>query len=208
MDGSNGMAGAQGLFSAKTLAWLLFRTGDPHSMLLALLLAAACAGFNPRNLVRAGVFMGDSGSLALGFAFSSLLLYGIGSDAFSLPLGLMVMALFLADSTLTLLARVIRGERWYNAHRQHLYQRLIARGWKHGRVLLVYQLVNLVLILPGIVVAANFPALAWPIALAMALFLGFGCYVWIKRIVVLAQAGYEYEFFGHSASSARSRGRS
>ena len=189
MDGSNGMAGAQGLFSATTLAWLFFRSGDPHSMLLALLLAAACAGFLPWNLGRARVFMGDAGSLALGFAFSSLLLYGIGSDAFSLPLGLMVMALFLADSTLTLLARVIRGERWYNAHRQHLYQRLIARGWTHGRVLLVYQLVNLVLILPGIVVAANFPALAWPVALAMALVLGLGWYGWIKRIGVLAQAG-------------------
>jgi hypothetical protein len=66
---------------------------------------------------------------------------------------------------------------------------LIARGWTHGRVLLVYQLVNLVLILPGIVVAANFPALAWPIALAMALVLGLGWYGWIKRIGVLAKAG-------------------
>jgi UDP-N-acetylmuramyl pentapeptide phosphotransferase/UDP-N-acetylglucosamine-1-phosphate transferase len=189
MDGSNGMAGTQGLFAAAVLAWLYFRAGDPQSMLLCLLLAAACAGFLPWNLGRARVFMGDVGSLALGFIFAALILYGIGSGAFSLPLGLLVMALFLADSTLTLLARVIRGERWYNAHRQHLYQRLIARGWTHGRVLLVYQLINLVLILPGIVVAAKFPALAWPIALVMAMVLGMGWYGWNKRIGVLAQAG-------------------
>ena len=186
MDGSNGMAGTQGVFSAAVLAFLFHLAGDPPSMLLAMLLAASCAGFLPWNLGRARVFMGDTGSLSLGFIFAALLLYGVGSDAFTLPLALLVMSLFLADSTLTLLARVIRGERWYNAHRQHLYQRLIASGWTHGRVLLLYQLINLMLVLPGIVVAAFIPALAWPIALAVALVFGLGWYWWIKRIGVLA----------------------
>lgn len=189
MDGSNGMAGVQGAFSASVLAYLFYQGGDTQSMWLCLILAAACAGFLPWNLGRARVFMGDVGSLSLGFIFAALIIFGIASEVFTVPLGLMVMALFLADSTLTLVARVIRGERWYNAHRQHLYQRLIANGWTHGRVLLIYQGINLMLVLPGIVVAEYFPALAWPLALAIALIFGLGWYWWIRRIGVLARAG-------------------
>lgn len=186
MDGSNGMAAMQGVFAAVILAYLYGQAGETQFMLLALLLAAACAGFLPWNLGRARVFMGDVGSLSLGFMLAALILYGVASGAFSLPLGLMVMVLFLTDSTLTLLGRVIRGERWYNAHRQHLYQRLIANGWTHGRVLSVYQLINLVLVLPGVLVAVKHPAAAWPIALATALIFGLGWYGWNKRIGVLA----------------------
>jgi UDP-N-acetylmuramyl pentapeptide phosphotransferase/UDP-N-acetylglucosamine-1-phosphate transferase len=189
MDGSNGMAGLQGVFSAAVLAWLFQRAGQPAAAATCLLLAAACLGFLPWNLGRARVFMGDVGSLALGFAFGGLLIYGHGSAAFSLPVALLVMALFLADSTLTLLVRVIRGERWYNAHRQHLYQQLIAAGWTHGRVVVAYQALNLLLVLPGIVVAANSPTLAWPVAITMALALGLSWYVVMKKIGVLARAG-------------------
>jgi UDP-N-acetylmuramyl pentapeptide phosphotransferase/UDP-N-acetylglucosamine-1-phosphate transferase len=101
----------------------------------------------------------------------------------------MLMGVFLADGTLTLAARVIRGERWYNAHRQHLYQRMIAHGWSHFRVAVLYQALNLLLVLPGIWVAVRFPALAWPVAIGMALFLGLGWLLMSRKFGVLAQAG-------------------
>ena len=189
MDGSNGMAGLQGLFGGCVLAGLFAHAGDHASSLLALLVAAACAGFLPWNLGRARVFMGDVGSLALGFCFAALLVYVTESGAFALPVGLLVMLLFLADSTLTLLARVMRGERWYNAHRQHLYQRLIAHGWSHGRVALIYQAINLALILPGIGVAVRYPALAWPVALSLFLIFWVGWYLLTRKFGVLAKAG-------------------
>jgi UDP-N-acetylmuramyl pentapeptide phosphotransferase/UDP-N-acetylglucosamine-1-phosphate transferase len=189
MDGSNGMAALQGIFAGSLLAWLHVIAGDAAAALLCLLLVAACAGFLPWNLGRARVFMGDVGSLALGFALAGLLLYGVGSGHFGLPAGALVMALFLADSTLTLVARVIRGERWYNAHRQHLYQRLIARGWSHGRVAMLYQGVNLMLVLPGIGVAVYYPALAWPAVLAVYGVLAFGWYLLTRKTGVLARAG-------------------
>ena len=189
MDGSNGMAGFQGVFAGGVLAALYWQAGDGQSALLGLLLAAACAGFLPWNLGRARVFMGDVGSLALGFGFAAVLVHGVNSGAFTPPVGLLVMLLFLADATLTLLARVIRGERWYNAHRQHLYQRLIAHGWSHGRVAMFYQAVNLVLVLPGIGVAVHYPALAWPVALLLVLVFSAGWYVLTGKIRVLAQAG-------------------
>lgn len=189
MDGSNGMAGLQGVFAGAVLAYLFMNSGNPEMAGLSALVAASCAGFLPWNLGRARVFMGDVGSLSLGFVFACLLLYGAGTDAFSIPVAVMVMSVFLADSSLTLLARVKRGERWYNAHRQHLYQRLIASGWTHGRVAALYQAINLVVVLPGIVVADNHPALAWPIALVLALVLGLAWYLSLKRIGVLARAG-------------------
>jgi Fuc2NAc and GlcNAc transferase len=189
MDGSNGMAGLQGVFAGVVLAWLFSLSGDTGSALLSFLLAGACAGFLPWNLGRARVFMGDVGSLVLGFSISALLLYGAGSGAIGVPVAWLVMLLFLTDSTLTLLARVIRRERWYNAHRQHLYQRLIAHGWSHGRVAMLYQAINLALVLPAIGVAARFPALAWPTALFMTFSFACGWYLLTKKIGVLARAG-------------------
>jgi UDP-N-acetylmuramyl pentapeptide phosphotransferase/UDP-N-acetylglucosamine-1-phosphate transferase len=188
MDGSNGMAGLQGVFAACVLAWLFGHAGEAQTSLLSLLLAAACAGFLPWNLGRARVFMGDVGSLSLGFVFAALLLYGVGSGAFSLPVGLLVMLLFLTDASLTLLSRVMRGEQWYNAHRQHLYQRMIARGWTHGRVALCYQAINLVLILPGIGIAVLYPAAAWPVTLSLVAIFSLGWYVLTRKFGVLTQA--------------------
>jgi Fuc2NAc and GlcNAc transferase len=189
MDGSNGMAGLQGVFAATVLAVLFHLSGDDHFSLLSLLLAAVCAGFLPWNLGDAKVFMGDVGSLALGFLFAAFLLYGTGTGAFAIPVALMLMMLFLTDATLTLLFRVIRGERWYNAHRQHLYQRLIENGWTHSRVAMFYQLINLTLVLPGIVIAIYFPALAWAAALALTLIIVLGWILMTSRPGVPTQVG-------------------
>jgi Fuc2NAc and GlcNAc transferase len=189
MDGSNGMAGLQGVFAATVLAVLFQLSGDIQFSLLSFLLAASCAGFLPWNLGHAKVFMGDVGSLALGFLFAAFLFYGIGTGAFDFPVALLVMSLFLTDATLTLFWRVIRGERWYTAHRLHLYQRLIADGRTHGRVAMLYQAINLTLVLPGIVVAVIFPVLAWAVALALTLIFVLGWYFWISRLGVSTQAG-------------------
>ena len=182
MDGSNGMPGTQAVFGGLVLALLFIHAGDPDSAWLALMIAACSAGFLPWNLGKARVFMGDVGSLALGYLFAALLLYGVVSGAFSLPVGLLVMSVFLVDSTLTLLLRVLKGERWYNAHRQHLYQRLIARGWAHGRVLLVYQAVNLMLVLPAIVFGVNHPERAWSTAAVLGSLLSLGWYLSLIHI--------------------------
>jgi len=189
MDGSNGMAGLQGVFGGVVLSGLFYLAGDPQFALISILLGASCAGFLPWNLGRARVFMGDVGSLPLGYLFAVLLLYGLGTGAFEIPVAWMVMLLFLTDSTLTLLVRVIRGERWYNAHRQHLYQRLIAGGWTHGSVATLYQAINLALVLPGIVVAVNFPALAWVAAWVLTLICVLGWYLLVRRFGEPVQAG-------------------
>jgi UDP-N-acetylmuramyl pentapeptide phosphotransferase/UDP-N-acetylglucosamine-1-phosphate transferase len=121
--------------------------------------------------------------------FGALLVIGVGNQAFTLPVALMVMLVFITDSTLTLIRRILKRERWYNAHKQHLYQRLIAHGWTHGRVALFYQAINLALVMPGIVVAVNYPALAWLVAMILILAFTIGWYLLIKGNGALAQAG-------------------
>ena len=151
MDGSNGMAGFQGVFAGVMFSILFYR-GDQQAMaILSLIVAAACAGFLPLNFPHARVFMGDVASVPLGFIFASLAAYGLHSGTFAWPTAILIMSVFIVDATLTLLARAIRGERWYTAHAQHIYQRLIAQGWSHSRVLMVYQSINVMLVLPAIV---------------------------------------------------------
>ena len=189
MDGSNGMAGLQGVFGGAVLFCLFDSAGQHNLALASACVAASCAGFLPWNLGKARVFMGDVGSISLGFVFGALLVIGVGNQAFSLPVALLVMLVFITDSTLTLIGRILKSERWYNAHKQHLYQRLIAGGRTHGRVALFYQAINLTLVVPGILVAVNYPALAWVVALILILVFTIGWYLLIKRNGVLAQAG-------------------
>jgi Fuc2NAc and GlcNAc transferase len=160
MDGSNGMAGFQGVFAGMTMA-VFFQIGGQHAMaLVALVVAAACAGFLPLNFPQARVFMGDVASVPLGFIFASLTVFGVMTGSLSLPVAILIMSVFIVDATLTLLSRVFRGERWYTAHAQHLYQQLIAQGWTHRQVLLIYQFVNVIVVLPALVLAEKYPQYA------------------------------------------------
>ena len=160
MDGSNGMAGFQGVFAGLIMA-VLFQIGERYEMaLIALTVAAACAGFLPLNFPRARVFMGDVASVPLGFIFASLAVYGVQTGSLSLSVSILIMSVFVVDATLTLLARVLCGERWYTAHAQHVYQRAIAQGWSHSQVLVVYQAINVMLVLPAIVLAKIYPQYA------------------------------------------------
>ncbi len=164
MDGSDGMAGAQGVFCGAVLAGLLLSSGQQVAGLAALALAAACLGFLAWNLPPARIFMGDTGSVPLGLAVGVLLWSAITDGVLTLPVALLVPATFMVDAGMTLLWRVVRGERWYTAHRNHLYQRLIGHGWSHGRVLLLYQGVNVLFLAPAIIYTKNNPDVAWPCA--------------------------------------------
>jgi len=150
------MAGFQGIFAGLVMA-ALFLAGDAFAMaMLSLVVAAASAGFLPLNFPRARIFMGDVASVPLGFIFAALAIYGWHTDVISLALSILIMSVFIIDATLTLIARVFAGERWYTAHNQHVYQRLIAQGGSHSRILMVYQTINVVLVLPAIVLAAMY----------------------------------------------------
>src|SRR5919205_833328 len=103
--------------------------------------AAAALGFLLHNLPPARLFMGDVGSTFLGFTFAALPLLanlGVGGGRLPWAFGVAVLAPFLFDGVVTLARRVLRGERWYEAHRSHFYQRLVRSGRSHGQVTSLY----------------------------------------------------------------------
>lgn len=132
MDGIDGLAASEAV-SAGTFAFLcLFFVGSEWAALAAVG-AASAAGFLLLNAPPARIFMGDVGSQFLGFLFAVL---GILGERTGMPMWVMVGILFyfVFDVTYTLVRRAIGRENLLCAHRQHLYQRLVRRGWGHARV--------------------------------------------------------------------------
>jgi Fuc2NAc and GlcNAc transferase len=141
MDGANGMAGLMGVVVFGTLAVLaLTFAKDVEIGRVALILAAACCGFLPLNLRRkARVFMGDVCSTFLGFTAALLALRLWMEQPVWGLCALGSMTVFYVDAGLTLVARLRRHERLFEAHRAHAYQRLINElGWSHPAVAVTY----------------------------------------------------------------------
>ncbi|MEO5629833.1 MAG: lipopolysaccharide biosynthesis protein [Thermomonas sp.] len=138
MDGINGLAASQAFLCALAVAMLA--AFDAPSLGIAVAVAGACLGFLPFNFPRARVFLGDVGSGALGYLVAVLVALGFHATPLNdWPLLLLPPLAILIDSGLTLLLRVRRGERWWQAHAQHAYQQL-SRRVGHARVTLGYGL--------------------------------------------------------------------
>ena len=129
MDGINGIAGAQAALAGLGMALLSgMATGEWSSapLLFALVLGGAGVGFLPHNFPKARMFMGDVGSAPLGFLLSAVTIWLAGELGWWLLVPLLLMhANFIMDTAITLLRRMLAGEKWYHPHREHFYQRLI-----------------------------------------------------------------------------------
>jgi UDP-N-acetylmuramyl pentapeptide phosphotransferase/UDP-N-acetylglucosamine-1-phosphate transferase len=136
MDGSDGIAGVQAAIAA--LSWILFGWigGSATLIWCGALLLGSTAGFLVHNWSPARIFMGDAGSALLGFLLATVP-WVMGTDRLWLPT-VLVLWPFLFDTLFTLGRRAVRGERLWEAHRSHLYQRLIVGGWSHRAVALLY----------------------------------------------------------------------
>lgn len=138
MDGVNGLAAGQAAISAVGMAAMALAAGLPPThpaVILSVLLAGAAAGFLPHNFPRARMFMGDVGSVPLGFMlmFLTAWLARDGGAWLWLPLGAL-HAGFVLDTSITMFRRAWRGEKVHEAHREHFYQRLVRAGWSHPAV--------------------------------------------------------------------------
>lgn len=139
MDGINGLAALMGLGAAAGTALLLGRGYAPghHLMLFWAVGGGALLAFWAVNQT-GREFMGDCGSQFLGYVFAVAPLVWNDSWKVGFPWaagGLMLLP-FLYDVARTLLVRLMRGERLWEAHRDHLYQRLVKSGWPHGRIVM------------------------------------------------------------------------
>ncbi len=136
MDGTDGLAGGMALFGFAVFGWTML-DALPQMAHLAISLAAAAAGFLVLNFSPARVFMGDAGSVPLGFLAGGIGLTGWLQDAWPVWFPLLVFSPFVVDASITLLKRVLRRERFWHAHRDHYYQRLVRMGWSHRKLALV-----------------------------------------------------------------------
>lgn len=130
MDGANGLAGGMTVIGFGVLG---FASGDA---VLAFAVVGAGLGFLFFNFDPARVFLGDAGSVPLGFLAGALSFVGVVSKQWPLWFPLLVFAPFVIDATATLVKRMSRRERIWSAHRQHYYQRLVRMGWSHRRLAL------------------------------------------------------------------------
>ena len=150
MDGIDGIAAAEGAFVSFASAALVAAGGGPGTLVAVwATLGAASLGFLAWNWPPAHIFMGDVGSGFLGFAIALLLVVSTASPQFSVWTAIILVAPFVADATVTLLRRAIRGDRWYSAHRSHAYQRLSRRWGGHLPVTLLFIALNVALVLPA-----------------------------------------------------------
>lgn len=137
MDGMDGLAGGMAVIGFGALGLLGLLHGDFFFAAVALAISAAAVGFLCFNLPPARLFMGDSGSITLGFLVASLAIWAGRREVVPLWQVLVIFLPFVADATVTLLRRSLQGEALMEAHSGHYYQRLVRAGWSQRRVMLI-----------------------------------------------------------------------
>lgn len=174
MDGIDGITGVETTaIGLGVLALAALGQASPALGGLGLVAAAAAAGFLAWNWHPAKIFMGDVGSVPLGFLLGWLLLALAAEGAW--PAALILPAYYLADTTLTLLRRLFRGEAVWRAHRQHFYQMPVISGrghaWVAGRVLAAdVALIALAALVPAVGAAWALAGAAAVVAATLAAF--------------------------------------
>ena len=136
MDGMDGFAAGMAGIGFGTYALLAWQAGHLELALGCAVIAAAAAGFLLLNFPPARLFMGDSGSTVLGLLAGIVILQAHIAGILPLWLGMLVFSPFIVDASITLAARVLRGERFWMPHKTHYYQRLVQLGWGHRRTVL------------------------------------------------------------------------
>ncbi len=148
MDGIDGIASIQAITTCLSACLLYAGIGEQAMIWAPLLLAAAVSGFLYWNFPPAKIFMGDAGSGFIGIALGVL---SLQAAWVAFPLfwaWLVLLGVFIVDSTFTLVRRLLRGEKLYEAHRSHAYQFASRRHGQHRVVTLAVLAINVLWLLP------------------------------------------------------------
>jgi len=148
MDGIDGIASIEAITVCLCAAGLYGLTGLGQHAVLPLLLACAVAGFLYWNYPPAKIFMGDAGSGFLGILLGGLSVQAAWVSPQMFWCWLILLGVFIVDSTYTLVRRLLRGDKVYEAHRSHAYQFAARRYGKHLPVTLGVAVVNVCWLLP------------------------------------------------------------
>jgi Fuc2NAc and GlcNAc transferase len=161
MDGIDGIAATEATFVSWGGALLASMAAVSSEVRwAAVLLGAACLGFLRWNWPPARIFMGDVGSGYLGYVIAVLAVAATRENPAALWIWLILGGVFFVDATVTLLRRLLRGDRIYEAHRSHAYQWLARRWESHAKVTWAVLTVNVLWLLPCAVFATRRPGIA------------------------------------------------
>ena len=136
MDGADGLAGGMAVIGFGALAIAAWGAGDQEVAIFCAAIASAALAFLFFNFPPAKIFMGDTGSIPLGFLAASIGVYGTSQNYWPALFPLMIFSPFILDASVTLVKRALRSEKIWRAHREHYYQRLVRMGWSHRKMTL------------------------------------------------------------------------
>lgn len=172
MDGINGISGLNGLVAGLAYAALGAAAAMPWLTVLGLITAVVFAAFLPWNLTPPGMFLGDVGSYLLGGLIGAMVIAAL-TNGISPIAALAPLAIYWTDTVLTLMRRLRRGERVFEAHRSHVYQRLTRCGLSHVTVASVAAIFTLGASLVGHLAARGNLAVLSSLALIMVIALAY-----------------------------------
>ena len=129
MDGMDGFASGMTIIGFTTMSFLGWMAGHDNFAIYSFIVAVANAGFLLFNYPPAKIFMGDVGSSSMGLLVIAFILWADIEDIFPFWIGVIIFSPFIVDSTVTLIKRILRGDKFWEAHKTHYYQRVVESGW-------------------------------------------------------------------------------
>jgi UDP-N-acetylmuramyl pentapeptide phosphotransferase/UDP-N-acetylglucosamine-1-phosphate transferase len=133
MDGSDGLAGGMAVLGFGFYGLASWLAGNEDFALINFSIAAAALAFLLFNFHPARIFMGDAGSIPLGFLAATLGITGYLQSIWPIWFPPLIFSPFIVDASVTLLKRALKREKIWQAHRGHYYQRLVQIGWGHRK---------------------------------------------------------------------------
>jgi UDP-N-acetylmuramyl pentapeptide phosphotransferase/UDP-N-acetylglucosamine-1-phosphate transferase len=133
MDGMDGFSGGMAVIGFGFLGSIALVERAAGLGVVALIVAAAAAGFLVFNYPPARIFMGDVGAVPLGFLAAALAVKGNRDNVMGLWVPVIIFSPFIVDATVVLIRRMLKGQRVWEPHREHYFQRLVLAGWSHRK---------------------------------------------------------------------------
>ena len=164
MDGIDGIASIEAVSVLFGVALLLWMNNQQEYINYLIVLAFSVGGFLILNWAPAKIFMGDIGSGFLGFMLGGFALTTSASGAINIWSWVILLGVFIADSTVTLIRRALRQEKIHQPHRSHGYQILSRRWCSHAKVSMVVLVVNVTWLLPLAGLSTHWPTLGFSLA--------------------------------------------
>jgi UDP-GlcNAc:undecaprenyl-phosphate/decaprenyl-phosphate GlcNAc-1-phosphate transferase len=173
MDGSDGLAGGMSLVGFFTYLIAAMHVSDNVIALLCASICGATSAFMRFNWPPAKVFLGDSGSIPLGFLAAAIGTTGVAKGYWSALFPLILFAMFWVDATFTLVKRAVTRKKVWHSHSEHWYQKAIRAGNSHKRVMMIHFFCNVILASLALV-TVFFPIFATPWAMVLTIGMALG----------------------------------